>query len=85
MVIALKTIDIRNDFKRVSDIVNGGEPVLISRPHNNNLVVLSETAYNELARARHNADYLDKIGRSLQELKHGKVVVKTIEDLEAME
>jgi antitoxin YefM len=84
-MIALKTVDIRNDFKRVSDIVSGGEPVLISRPHNNNLVVLSEQTYNDLARARRNADYLEKAERSIQELADGKVVVKTMDDLEAME
>ena len=51
-MIALRTVDVRNDFKRVSEIVKGGEPVLITRPHNDNLVVLSERDYNELERAR---------------------------------
>jgi len=84
-MIALKTVDMRNDFKRVSDIASSGEPVLISRPHNNNIVVLSERAYNDLSRVRRNADYLEKIERSIKELNDRKVVIKDIEDLEAME
>lgn len=32
----------------MSNLVNSGEKVLIARPHNENLVVLSEKEYNEL-------------------------------------
>ena len=84
-MIALRTVDIRNDFKRVSEIVKSGVPVLIARPHNDNLVVLSERAYNELERTRQNAEYLAKIERSVKELSNGKVVTRSIEELEAME
>jgi len=83
-MIALKTVDMRNDFKKVSDLVNSGEKVLISRPRNENLVVLSEKEYNELEKSRHNAEYLDKIDRSLQQFAEGRVVVKTMDELEGM-
>ena len=83
-MIALRTIDMRNDFKKVSDLVNSGEKVLVARPHNENLVILSEKEYNELDKARRNAEYLDKIDRSLQQLSEGRVVVKTMEELENM-
>ena len=83
-MVALKTVDLRNDFKRVSEIVQSGETVLISRPHNENLVVLSEKKYNEMEKARRNAEYLAMIDKSLQELADGKVVVKTMEELEEM-
>ncbi|MDR1703533.1 MAG: type II toxin-antitoxin system Phd/YefM family antitoxin [Clostridiales bacterium] len=81
-MIALNTVDIRNDFKRVSDLINSGEKVLISRPHNENLVAISEKEYNELEKARRNAEYLAKIDKSLQQHSEGKIVVKTIEELE---
>lgn len=55
-MIALKTVDLRNDFKKVSDIVTSGERVLISRPHNENLVIMSEKEYNELEKMRRNAE-----------------------------
>ncbi len=83
-MIALKTIDIRNDFKRVSDLIHSGERVLISRPHNDNLVVLSEKDYNELEKSQRNAEYLGKIDRSLQQLNDGHIVVKTMDELEDM-
>jgi PHD/YefM family antitoxin component YafN of YafNO toxin-antitoxin module len=45
---ALKTEDLRKDFKRVSQIAISGEPVLISRPHNENLVLISEKEFHRL-------------------------------------
>jgi antitoxin YefM len=83
-MIALRTVDIRNDFKRVSELVNSGEKVLIARPHNENIVVLSEKEYNELEKARRNSEYLEKIDKSIRQLAEGRVVVKTMEELEAM-
>ena len=83
-MIALKTMDLRNDFKRVSDLVNGGEKVLIARPRNQNLVVLSEREYNELEKASRNAEYLAKIDRAMERVADGRVTVKTIEELEDM-
>lgn len=83
-MLALKTVDLRNDFKRVSDIINAGERILIARPKNQNLVVLSERDYNELEKAKRNAEYLEKIDRSVRQIDEGRVVVKTMEQLEAM-
>ena len=83
-MIALRTVDIRNDFKRVSDLINTGEKVLIARPRNENLVLLSEKEYNELDRLRRNAEYFAKIDDAIQQVADGRVVVKTIEELEVM-
>ena len=83
-MIALRTIDLRNDFKRISEIINSGEKVLIARPKNQNLVVLSEKDYNELEKAKRNAEYLEKLDRSVKQLADGKTVVKTMEELEDM-
>jgi len=84
-MIALKTVDIRNDFKRVSDIVNSGEAVLISRPRNENLVILSEREYNELQKAQHNAEYIAGIEKSVKEIEAGKTISFTMDELFAME
>ena len=81
-MIALRTIDVRNDFKRVSEIVKGGEPVLITRPHNDNLVVLSERDYKELERMRRNIEYSAKLDASIQELSSGNVVLRSIDEPE---
>ena len=63
-MIVLKTIDLRNDFKKVSDLVMSGEKVLISRPRNENLVVLSESEYRELEKGRQNNMYQAMTGDS---------------------
>jgi antitoxin YefM len=83
-MVALRTIDIRNDFKRVSEIVNSGEKVLIARPKNQNLVVLSEKDYNELTRIRKNAEYYTKLDEAAERVAQGRVVIKTMEELEEM-
>ena len=56
-----------------------------SRPHNQNLIVISEATYRELERLRRNAEYLAKLERSIQQFKEGKVVVKTMDELLNME
>jgi antitoxin YefM len=83
-MIALKTVDIRNNFKRISDLVKIGEKVLISRPHNENIVVLSEKEYNELEKSRRNAEYLEKIDAAIERVSQGRVVRKSMEELEDM-
>jgi len=84
-MIALRTIDLRNDFKRVSDLINSGETVLIARPRNENLVVLSEKEYNELEKARRNSEYLAMLDKSVQEIAEGKTVSFTSDELIKME
>jgi len=84
-MVALRTVDMRNDFKRVSEIIKAGEKVLIARPHNDNLVVLSEKEYNELDKIRRNTEYLAKIEEGIKELEQGKGITLKIEDLDAME
>ena len=83
-MIALRTIDLRNDFKRVSELIKSGEKVLIARPRNENLVVMSEKEYNELDKIRHNTEYLAKIDKAIENVAAGRVVVKTMEELEEM-
>ena len=83
-MIALKTTDIRNDFKKISKLIFAGERVLISRPHNENLVILSEKEYNELEKIRRNNEDLAKIDMSMEQLSQGRTIVKTMEELEDM-
>ena len=52
-----------------------------SRPHNQNLIVISETEHRELEKLRRNAEYLAKLEHSMQQFKEGKVVAKTMDEL----
>ena len=54
-MVAIKTADLTQDFKRVADRIIKGETILISRPRNENIVMITEKEYNELAAARKKA------------------------------
>ncbi|MDD6482818.1 MAG: type II toxin-antitoxin system prevent-host-death family antitoxin [Lachnospiraceae bacterium] len=83
-MIATKQMDIRANIKKYFDIAYNGEPVIVSRKQNKNVVVISEAEYNNLQKAKRNAEYLAHLDRSFDQLEQGEVVVKSIEELEAM-
>jgi antitoxin YefM len=84
-MLALKAADIRNGFKRVSDLVNSGEIVLVSRPRNENLVILSEKEYNALEKASRGMESFSKLEGSFRQADEGLIIAKTMEELEDME
>jgi antitoxin YefM len=65
-------------------MVTNGETVIVSRPRSENVVMLSEKDYNEIIRAKRNAENMAMIDKSFQELEEGNVVVKTMEEPESM-
>lgn len=84
-MIATKQMDIRANIKKYFDLAFDGEPIIVSRKANRNVVVISEKEYNELQKAKRNAEYLQMLDRSYAQLEAGEVVVKTMEELRAME
>ena len=48
---AVKTRDIKNRTKEILDEAAGGETIVVSRPRNQNVVVLSEAYYNKIIQA----------------------------------
>ena len=49
-------IEARNAFKKLCDMVFHGETLVISRPRNENVVMVSESEYNEMMKAKRNAE-----------------------------
>jgi antitoxin YefM len=84
-MLAVKSMDVRDNFKSLCDKVFNGETLIISRPKNENVVMLSESEYNEIMRFKKNADYLAMIDKSIAEAEAGGYVIKTIAELEAHE
>lgn len=84
-MLAVKSMDIRDNFKAICDKVFNGEPIVVSRPKNENIVMISEHEYNAMLKAKRNVEYLESLNRSIQQLKEGKTITKTIEELIAME
>ena len=83
-MIATKQMDIRANIKKYFDLAFAGEPVSVSRKENKNVVVISEKEYNDLQKAKRNAEYLMHLDRSFEQLDRGEVVVKSMEELERL-
>ena len=83
-MLAVKSMDVRDNFKSLCDKVFNGETLIISRPKNENIVMLSEAKYNEMMKAKRNAEY-PMLDKSMAEAEAGGFVTKSIEELEAYE
>lgn len=84
-MLAVKSMDVRDNFKNLCDKVFNGETLIISRPKNENIVMLSEAEYNEMMKAKRNAEYLAMLDKSMAEAEAGGFVTKSIEELETYE
>ena len=80
-MIATKPLDLR----RYMDFAFHGNPVVIARPKNENVVMLSEQEYNELAKAKQNAEYLQRIDHSYEQLAKNQTISFSLEELQEME
>lgn len=83
-MLAVKSMDVRDNFRDWCNKVVNGETVVVSRPKNENVIIVSEKEYNDLQKAKRNTEYLAMLDRSQAQLLHGDVVVKTMEELEHM-
>lgn len=84
-MVAAKSMNVRDSFKSWCDKAYNGETVIVSRPKNENIVMISEAAYNELLKAKHNAEYDAMLDASMDQIRNGGFVTKTIEELEGFE
>ena len=79
-----KQVDVRANIKKYFDMACNGRAVMIPRKENKNVVILSEEEFHELEKAKRNAEYLAKIDLANEQIRTGQIVVKTMEELEAM-
>ncbi|MCC8126851.1 MAG: type II toxin-antitoxin system Phd/YefM family antitoxin [Clostridiales bacterium] len=78
-MLAVRSMDVRDNFKNLCDKVFHGETLIISRPKNENIVMISENEYNEMLKAKKNAEYLTMLDKSMKEAADGGFIVKTID------
>ncbi|MBQ7313297.1 MAG: type II toxin-antitoxin system Phd/YefM family antitoxin [Clostridia bacterium] len=84
-MLAVNYSTIRSNLKDYCDkATDENETVIVTRKDEKNVVLISLEKYNELMRAVRNAEYLAKIDRSLEQLREGRIIAKTMEELEAM-
>ena len=53
----VKQMDVRSNIKKYFDIAYGGEPVIVPRKQDKNVVIISEDEYNRLKQAIHVTSY----------------------------
>jgi antitoxin YefM len=84
-MLAVNYSTIRNNLKDYCDrVTDQNETVIVTRKDEKNVVIISLEEWNAMVKAARNSEYLDMIDRSMEQAKLGKVVVKTIEELEEM-
>ncbi len=84
-MIATRQIDFRANLKKYFDMAFNHEPVIITRKQNKNVVVLSESDFNEYQKLKRNAAYFDKLNKSMKQLENNEVVTLNMKQLEAFE
>lgn len=84
-MLAVKSMDVRDNFKALCDKVFNGETLIVSRPKNENIVMISEAEYNEILKAKRNAEYLAMLEKSMAEAAAGGFITKTMDELETYE
>jgi len=74
-MLAVKSMNVRDNFKDWCNQVINGETLIVSRPKNENVVILSEKEYNALQKAKRNEEYLAMIDKSLAEVETGNIIL----------
>lgn len=76
---------LRNNLKDYCDqVCDTRDTLIITRKADRNVVMMSLERYNELEKLEKNAHYLAMLAESDRQLREGKVVVKSMDELEAM-
>lgn len=85
-MLAVNYSTIRERLKTYCDkVTDDKETVIVTRKGEKNVVIISLEEWNALQKALHNSEYLARIDRSIADIKAGRGIVKTMEELEAME
>ena len=84
-MLAVNYSAIRSNLKDYCDkATDNYETIIVTRKKEKNVVIMSLEKYNALMKLAKNTEYLDKIDMSVQQISEGKIVTKTLAELEAM-
>jgi prevent-host-death family protein len=82
-MITIESTEMQNNFGSYFNKVLAGETISVSGG-GRSAVLLSKDEYEELARMRRNAEYFSKLDRGLEDIRQGKGITVSIEELERM-
>lgn len=80
-MVALKGTTVKNDFKNICNRAYNGEPIIVSRPKEENVVLVSEKDYTSLI---NNVEYLTKLLNSFNEIKNGETTTLSVKEMELL-
>ena len=84
-MLAVNYTALRNNLKTYCDqVCDTRDTLIITRKEDRNVVMMSLERYNEIEKLINNAQYLAMLSESEKQLREGKVIVKTMEELDAM-
>lgn len=84
-MLAVNYSTIRENLKAYCDkVTDDNETVIVTRKDEKNVVIISLDEWNELQRGLRNAEYLGRLNRSIADVKGGRGIVKTMDELEAL-
>ena len=81
----VSTMNFCQHFTQYMDDVSNKQQIFVVGNGTDCAVFMSEKRFRELEKAERNAAYLRRLDESFEQLKTGNVVVKTIDELSAME
>lgn len=84
-MLEIKSADIIEEFEILCEKVFKGETLIIIRPQNENIVMISEKEYKQIMKVKRNEEYITLLDKSMAEAEAGDFVVKGIADLEEHE
>lgn len=79
-MVTIKSKDLIDDFNVYCEKVYKGEVLIVSRPKNENIIMMSESEYNKIMKEIRNAQYLEMLDKSIMEANEGDFVVETIDE-----
>ena len=77
-MIAIKTADLTQNFKEIANQVIAGETVVVSRPKNENIVLITEKEYNDLNKSRKELA-LERFRKNMQDMQDDAIINGTSE------
>ena len=84
-MLAANYTTLRNNLKEYCDrVYDENEILIITRKAERNVVMMSMEQYSRIEKYMRNLQYLAMLRESEQQLQEGKVIIKTMDELEAM-
>ena len=82
---AVNMTTLRSNLKKYCDkAYQEKDAVIITRNNEENLVLIRLDEWDELRKLKENAAYRAKIDRADKQIQEGNIIVKTLDELEAM-